>query len=263
VTRVSSLRTTLRLAFRATCPWRGWQGQLSNVLLRGPLMLLLVYFISESAELDDASISSFAVGIAFYGLPTVLVGNLARTFNEERDAGTLAMIAISTSPRRVPYFARSVHYLPPAWAAVASGIVAAIVVADATPDEVNWPAAASSVLVCSLSTAAFGLLVGLVALVVEDYVAPMTVGNGLILTLSGVVIPRDGLPEPLRLSGGALPVTHALPGFRAAWSGETEELAGRLASEAAVGIFYAAIGLGAFGALLWFARRGRVAAFVR
>jgi ABC-type polysaccharide/polyol phosphate export permease len=93
---------------------------------------------------------------------------------------------------------------------------------------------AATVLV-GLSTTALALLGSSVVLMTREHSNLNQVLTGMLMILTGLVIPLAELPLGLRLIGNALPVTHGFAGLREAfYGGNLTEIAPDLALEAVI-----------------------------
>ena len=207
-----------RLAYRAMYHWTGAQAYVSNVVVRAPLTLAIYAFVARSA-LDTAQTQRSIVGMILYGIPTTSIGGITQMFSNDRESGTLPISIIATYSRVRLYLVRAIWHLPNAVVAVVTGVAFSWLVLDLPLGEVSWPSAIACVLAAVLSVAAYALCAGNLALMLREYVAAMSISSGLLLVCSGVVIPPDRLPRLVELLSNGLPLTNALRGFRAAFTG--------------------------------------------
>jgi ABC-2 type transport system permease protein len=243
-----------RLAYRATYFWQGWQAFVANVILRAPLTLATYAFVARSA-LDDAQTRFAIVGMILYSIPTTIIGGITQMFSNDREMGGLALTLVAARGRTQLYALRAVWHLPNALVAVTAGLVFSRLVLDLFVGDASWGALVMCAAAVTVSVAAFALLAGNLALVLRDYVAPMTLASGLILVCSGAVIPSDRLPAAIEWVANALPVTHGLRGFRAAFDGApVGSVASDVIWELLVGVGYLVVGSAAFAAIT---ERGR------
>ena len=103
---------------------------------------------------------------------------------------------------------------------------------------------------------AFALLAGVLTFVFRDWIVISAVATGMLLILSGAVIPMDSLPMPFNYFGYVLPLTHGLVAFRDGFQGASLVSVGRnLLWELAVGSSYAISGYFLFSVLEEYAKR--------
>ena len=105
----------------------------------------------------------------------------------------------------------------------------------------------SSILLIGFSCTAFALAIGVLAIVIRDWLVISAAASGLLIVFTGVVIPVSDLPFHLNYLGNVLPLTHGVAAFREAFDGAGPlTVGGHLFWELAVGICY-----GLFGFLLF------------
>lgn len=251
---MTALWTEARLSYRAQYHWTGFQGFVSNVVLRAPLTLAIYAFVSRAA-LDEPSTRRSIVGMVLYGIPTTVIGGVAQMFSHDREDGVLAVTVLAARSRLRLFAARGLWHLPNALVAVATGLVFAWVVLDTELGDADWFAVASCSVVVAVSVVAYALLAGNLALVLREYIAAMTLSSGVLLVCSGVVIPSERLPRVVEWLANGLPLTHGLRGFRSALDGATPSVvASDLGWELIVGAGYLVVGAAVFG---WICDRSR------
>ena len=122
--------------------------------------------------------------------------------------------------------------------------------------DTNWATLALATGLMTASCTAFSLVIGNLTIVMNDFLAVKSFATGIILGLTGVIIPVSNLPVGLRQLSQILPLTHGIDAFRSSFAGATvEEVGASLGLELVVGVGYAVIGYFAFRYLEKEARR--------
>ena len=78
-----------------------------------------------------------------------------------------------------------------------------------------------SIVLVSLSGMAFYLMFAPLAFTIGSFGVVATVPTGVLITLTGVLIPLDALPDVWRVIGHGLPITSGLAALRGALGGES------------------------------------------
>ena len=107
----------------------------------------------------------------------------------------------------------------------------------------NWLTLVTSILLIGFSSMAFALCIGVLAIVVRDWLVISAAGSGLLIVFTGVVIPVDELPLFLPYVGDVFPLTHGVAAFREAFDGaDLASVGADLAWELTVSICYVLLG---------------------
>ena len=145
------------------------------------------------------------------------------------------------------FFSRQLFHLPNGFVVVGAGLFFGWLLMGLEFSSVNWPAFILAVLVISLSSCAAGGLLSNLTTVTYNWILLYRIFAGLVMVLSGVIIPVSSLPAPLAAFSQVLPLTHGLAAFRGAFDGAgLSELLPSLAGELAVGLVYAGLGLAGY-----------------
>jgi ABC-type polysaccharide/polyol phosphate export permease len=185
--------------------------------------------------------------MALYATPVIIMGGITQTFANDYMYGTLSLSLATNVNRLRLYAARSLVHLPNGVLSLVTALAFAWAVMDLDTSRAQWTAIAPIAAVLIASSAAFALFLGDLVLVQRDWLVPYTAGLGLTLSLTGVIVPLSELPPVLHQVGEALPLTHSLHAFRAAFDGAAlGDIAPDLWREAVVGIGYGVAGY------LWF-----------
>ncbi|MFG2114347.1 ABC transporter permease [Streptomyces sp. NPDC048718] len=210
-----------------------------GTLLAGPL-LQVFFFVFLGRELGVADDRFHLVGNAVLAASASCVYGGTMAVANERWYGTLG--AVLLSPRhRVPLWAgRALPY-------VLNGLVVSAFVLTAAATLLGLPVPASALpglglvlLTGAAACSAFGLALGALGLRFRDVFLVSNVASSLLLLLTGAAVPRETLPEWMRVAGELLPLTHAADAARRLTA--DGGLDGRLlGAEALVGAGYAVL----------------------
>jgi ABC-2 type transport system permease protein len=145
------------------------------------------------------------------------------------------------------YLARAVLHFPNGLLSFVSTLVAAWIMVGLDFSTVNWGGFIIGALVIAFSLTALGEFLGTFAIVFRDWSNIQTVFVGLILVFSGVIIPLDIYPVPVREIARLLPVTNGLVSLQNTFSGSPlADTVFPLLREAVTGLVYLVAGYLAF-----------------
>lgn len=243
------------LSYRALFLWFNWPSYLGNIFV-APVMYIVMLTVTGRFANSSLSADFYIKGMAAYQIPFILLWGISQCFYYDRSFGTLSILFGSSGNRWLTYWSRGSFHFPNGMLTLATSLLFAWVFLDLDLTETNWLVLACSVLLIGLSCAAFSLFVGVFTIVFRDWLIIASVATGLLLLLTGVVIPVDRLPTPLNYVGQVLPLTHGLGAFRDAFSGASMASAGRsLCWELAVAAGYSIVGYFLFRILEAYAKR--------
>lgn len=135
-------------------------------------------------------------------------------------------------------------------------LTAAVLVFDVDLGRVDVSTVALALAASAAACVAFALFCGNFTLIFRNWLVLNAAVNGSMLSLTGVVIPRDALHNALHAFGAVLPFTHGLAALRAGFIGVTpREAASDLGAELAIALVF-----GVIGSLLyrWIEYRARI-----
>lgn len=159
--------------------------------------------------------------IAFY-----LIGNciavafrpmfsITTAIADERSGGTLPYLIASPANRILLFFGRATFHVIDGMFDIVVAFIFAIFVFGLRLPESAWPGMLTAVFVASLAACGLGFFLGAVAYVVLDAVFLANLVMFALLLLTGANIPLAELPDPVRVLGEALPLTHTIAAARA------------------------------------------------
>jgi ABC-2 type transport system permease protein len=227
------------LSYRALFTWAR-PAVYVPTLLGSPLFQILFFaYVGRSAGLRDDTF--FVVGNAIQVSAMAGVYGMAMAIGGERWTGTLSAVLSSPANRLALFLGRAVPYLANGVLVSAFGFTVGWLLLDFDPSVSSVPALALVTTVSAASCTALGSAFGALALRSRDVFVIANVVYFLMLLLCGVNVPLDELPGWLETIGRALPLTHGIEAARAVARGAPLPW-NLVATEAAIGSAYAAIG---------------------
>ena len=242
LTAASRFAVQSYLSYRGLFLWLTPVSYVSNVVLRPVLAVMMFGFLAQYA-LDEETARGYAVGLGGLLRGADHRGGrdaVALPRRRLRDAG--GGVRVAGEPGML-YFSRCLLHTPNAAFVAASVLVSAAIFLDLGFSQVDWGGLIATFAVMTFSTMLFSLFVAtLILLSGTGWANWIIILDGLLLSLTGVIIPTAELPVVLFEIGQILPVTHGLDGLRAAFAGEAGYWPD-LAREAVLGLGYGVAGL--------------------
>lgn len=230
------------LSYKALFNWQGPVMFAMNVLFRPLLYIAIFSFFGRFARGDDAA-ESFAVGMAMWSAVVVVGGGVLGGPVQERWMSTLSPMLSTAGSRVRMLLAWGVPYFPLGLLAAAVGLGASVALLGIDVSAVSWGAVILSIVLVSLSGMAFYLMFAPLAFTTGSFGIVAAFPTGVLITLTGVLIPLDALPDVWRIIGHGLPITSGLAALRGALDGESlSALRWELLSELGVVAAYLLIG---------------------
>ena len=242
MTAVTNIAIQAYLTYRGLFLWLNWPAYISNVFAR-PILTVATFALVGRFIGDAKTAQDFMVGLAAFSIPVIVLGGVIQVFYYERLRGTLSIVFASTGSRLAIYFSRGALHTVNGLitAGLSLGFSALFLHLDVS--NVDFLAMACALLLIAISTTAFGLFLGSMVLVVRDWFYFLSSSQGLLISLTGVIIPIDALPIALRVVSRVLPMTSGLEALRHAFDGAgIGQSAGLLTQEMVVAIAFAIVG---------------------
>jgi ABC-type polysaccharide/polyol phosphate export permease len=222
--------------------WLNWFSYISTVIFR-PVVLVIIYSVLGRFAGSPEIIRSYAIGIAAYTMAVIILPGIAQCYTYDRAGGTLSFVFASPVNRIENYLARAVLHYPNGLLSFMATLVTAWIMIDLDFSAVNWGGFITGTLVIALSITALGEFLGTFAIVFRDWSNIQTVFVGLILILSGVIIPLDVFPAALQEIAKLLPVTNGLVTLKSTFiGGSLADTSGYIIREGLTGLVYLVIG---------------------
>jgi ABC-2 type transport system permease protein len=210
-------------------------------MLGGPIFQILFFaYVGRYAGLrsDEFFLVGNAVAICALGG----IFGMAMTIGGERWTQTLSAVLVTPANRLALFLGRAIPN-------IANGVIVSTVgfVVGSVLLDVSFPAGAIPVIglivvVSSFSCTAFGTLIGAFGLRGRDIFFFANLMIFVFLLFCGVNIPIDTLPEWMQEVSKVLPLTHGIEAAREVAGGASlGDVSGLVWTEAAIGLFYAAL----------------------
>ncbi|MFC2014892.1 ABC transporter permease [Chloroflexota bacterium] len=232
--------------YRGLFHWFNWFGYSSSVFIR-PAVFIIMYSILGRFSGSPEMIRHYAIGVATYSMAVIVLPAISACYVNDRFGGTLAFFFASPANRFVSFMARTVFHFPNAPLSFMAALFMAWIVADLDFNSVNWVGFIVAALITAASVTAFGALVANFAIVFRDWTITQAIPVGMILVLSGVIIPLTVFSEPIQEFARLLPVTNGLIAIRSTFGGSPlSEASGYILREGISGLIYFMIGFAGF-----------------
>lgn len=228
------------LAYRALFNWTT-PAMYTGTLLAGPTFQLL-FFAYLGRQLQVADDRFFIVGNAVLAASTACVFGGTMAVANERRYGTLGHVLLSPRSRTVVFWGRVLPYAGNGLLIAAFTLLMGVLLLGLRIPAPALPGLALALAAGSLACGFFGLTLGALGLRFRDVWVVSNVSAALLLLLTGVNVPRDGLPDWMITVGHLLPITHAAEAARLLAAGRgLEAAAPALGLELLVGAGYAVL----------------------
>ena len=235
--------------------WLNWPAYISNVFI-APVILVIMLTLTGRFAGGSEWADSYMLGAAVYGVATIIGGGILQSFFYERAFGTLSMIYASRSNRLVSYWCKGLLHYPNGVMTVSVSLFFGWLLLDLDLSRTNWPALVLLLAIMCYSCLSFAMFLGNFSIAFRDWFIVLTVFNGILLTLTGVIVPISELPWILSKIGHVLPLTHGLFGLRESVSGTGfGEVRGDILYELVLGLYYMLAGGVLFRVLEAYAKR--------
>ena len=243
------------LTYKGLFAWWVPSSYIPQVLIRPALMVILFGSIGRYAINEDAAVHLIVGRIAYSVIWIQCVG-IVQSFYYERARGTASVVFSTPCNRLLNYIARGVFHFPNGPLVVVSALLGAWVAFGLDLTAINFGALSIAILVLSASSIGFSLFAGSIAFAIRNYQSLYFTMAGIVLVLTGSVIPVDELPIGLQQVSAVLPLTHSLESIRLYVDGQPFSAgAAALGRELLVGCFYVMLGYGLFRAIETFTKR--------
>ncbi|MCU1483731.1 MAG: type transporter [Actinomycetia bacterium] len=208
---MSALTAVVRQGYRGTFYWRPWRSWTANMVVR-PVTYLMVFGILHR-QLDLGTTQGLVLALCSYVTVVTVVMCANHAISNDHQHGTFT-VAMSTpvAPATV-WLTRCGAHLPNGAASAVTAVAFSAVAFDLDLGRVD-ASVPVTFLVVLLSGLSVAMLVGILTRRLTDWVGPVALASGTLLTLSGAVIPRHDLPGPLRQLSAVVPLSHANDALR-------------------------------------------------
>jgi len=242
------------LNYKGLFLWLSWISYLSNVFFR-PVLMLTMFTLLGRFALDADAAQRYMIGMAVFSMSDIILGGIIQTFGWDHTFGTLSVTFSTNANRLMVYANRCLLHLPNAVLSFITCILFAWLVLDLRVSEAHWGAITALAAAVILSVTAFMLLLGNAVTLMRNWLFVAGFGTGLLVAMTGVIVPTQSMPWILGDIARGLPLTNGLQGIRDAFAGASlVDVAPNLGLELAVAAAYGVVG---FAWFLWVEARGR------
>ncbi len=232
--------------YRALFSWLPWPSYVTTVVF-GPVFSILMFALVGKFALGPDVVRPYVLGVVAQYIPFIISASILQCFVREKQNATLSIIYASRGNRAVIFFSRQLFHIPNGFAIVAAGLFFSWFLLGLDFNQVNWLALTLTVLIISLSSSACAAFLGNFSIVFTDWILLYRTFAGVLIVLTGVIIPISSLPAPLAAFSQILPLTHGLVAFRATFDGAgLQSILPSLMEELMVGLGYAILGLAGY-----------------
>jgi len=226
--------------------WLSWFSYLTTVFLR-PVVMVITYGVLGRFAGSPEVVQRYAIGIAVYSMPVIVLPGLAQCYTYDRSGGTLAFFYATPVNRLVSYLSRPVFHYPNALFSFVATLFAAWATVGLNLVPVNWAGFVISTLVTAASVTALGQFLGTFAIVFRDWTNVQAVATGSLLVLTGVIIPITVFPTGIQAFARFLPMTNGLIAVQQTFAGNSlSDVTGYILWESLVALGYAVLGYAGF-----------------
>ena len=229
------------LSFRALFGWLSPWVYIPSLLVAPLFQILLFVYIGRTAGLESDEFYVIGNALQYAAVPCLFA--MANTVAGERYQQTLGYILISPAKRLPLFVGRALPvvtngFFVSAFALLVGGAIVGIHV----PLSAYAPIALVTA-VCAFSCTGLGLVNAAVGLVARETATLSNIMFGILLILSGANVPVRDLPGWLQPLSSGIPFTHGIAAARKLADGSSfGSVGGLIATEAAIGLIYGALG---------------------
>jgi ABC-type polysaccharide/polyol phosphate export permease len=233
-------------SYRGLFSWLPWPSYITTIVLT-PAFSIIMFTLVGRFALGPAVARTYILGLVASYIPFVLSGSILQCFVHEKYWATLSIVYASRGNRAAIFFSRQLFHIPNGFAIAISGLFFSWLLLGLDFGHVNWLVLFLAVLVITLSSCTASACLGNLSVIMNDWIMLYRVFSGILLVMTGVIIPLSSFPPLLAAFSRILPLTHGLPAFRSAFeSGTLPAVLPSLAGELTVGLGYAIIGLAGY-----------------
>lgn len=250
------------LSYKALFRWFRLEPYLATKVI-APLNQILFFSLLGSFATGPDTASFYAIGNAIQLTAMSGIYGVTMSVGGERNEGTLIYLFGAPANRLLTFLGRAFIHVLDGMLGVVMGLVWAGLLLGVDYSKTDLPTLALTILITSLSTSGFGLLMGCLSLVTVNVMFINNTIYFLLLVFSGANVPLANFPIFIRRAAHLLPLTRGIQAARQSIAGaKLLEVWPLLAGEILIGTIYVSIGYLLFN---WFEmqakRRGTLEAF--
>ncbi len=235
-----------RLSYVALFRWLNPPTYVASKILMPAASLLFFTFIGTFAQ-GPGSASFFVIGNAIQMAAVNGIYGMTMSIGGDRWAGTLPYLFGVPGNRLFSFMGRALFQVLDGALGVVFGLAFGVIFMGLDMSHANFGLVALTIVVATLSTVGFGLLLGAVSLVTVNVMFVNNLFYFLLLLFSGANVRLELLPGWMRAISYALPLTRSVAAARLAVAGAGMDAVGPLlAQEIGLGAVYALLGYAVF-----------------
>jgi ABC-2 type transport system permease protein len=232
-----------QMSYRALFYWLTPQIYIPGLIVAPVFQILLFAYMGRSAGLESDEFYVVGNALQYAAIPCLFA--MSQLVSGERFQNTLSAILVSPAHRIPLFFGRAVPVLANAAFVSAFSLTAGTLILGVDIPLTAVPGLALVIVVAAFSCTGLGLMNAAVSLRIRENAVLSNVIFGFLLIFTGANVPLDELPDAMQTVSSALPFTHAIAAARELADGAAlGSVGGLVATEALVGLVYAALGYG-------------------
>ena len=157
---------------------------------------------------------SYSLGITAFSTVYILLGGIMQSYYYEIQLGTISFLYTSPVSRLQNYLSRSIFHYPNAVLSCLTSLITAWSIFKLDLSIVNWVGFLIAFCVIILSGAAFAQFCGMFVIKMREFSNTYALASGVILALTGIIIPVADFPTVVEEITKLLPITSGLLAIR-------------------------------------------------
>jgi ABC-2 type transport system permease protein len=222
--------------------WLNWSGYITNVFLR-PIVVVIMFSLLGRFALNPEAARDYALGVTAYSMVFILLGGITQGFTYDRNLGTIQFLYTSPANRLINFLSRPVFHYPNALLVFTASMTTAWLVVGIDFGPVNWAGFITAIIVTAATIAAFGQFLGIFTIIFRDWLNVFGFSIGILLALTGVIIPISVFPSGIEELTKLLPLTNGLMAIRETFIGASlSSVSTHIIRDALTGLVFLTIG---------------------
>jgi ABC-2 type transport system permease protein len=224
--------------YRGLNDWYKGPPYIANFILF-PVANVLMWAILGRYAMDAQTAIYFAVGQMISTAAYGIICAATMSYANDRWYSTLTLLYISPASRFLNFTSRAVLNFSIGLVVFVTCMVMIRLTTSVDFGAINWPFLILSLLIVNASILAFSQFLSIFAIIFREWLNTLAFALGIIIVLTGVVIPLSVFPGWVQELGKLIPMTNGLVAVRAAFEGQDFSAAGLdLLREALTGAVY-------------------------
>jgi ABC-2 type transport system permease protein len=229
------------ISFRALFSFLRPEIYIPSMLVAPIFQILLFVYVGRSAALESDEFYVIGNAVQYAAVPCLFA--MIFTVAGERFQRTLGYILVSPAARLPLFLGRAVPVMVNGFFVAAFSLVVGGLIVGIDIPAGSFAPLLLATAICTFSCTGFGLIGAGLGLLMREQAVLANVMFGILLVFTGANVPIDQLPGWMQAISSVLPFTHGIEAAREIADGATlTDVRGLLATEAAIGVAYAALG---------------------